>query len=274
MPCRIARARKWAVRQQMESFGHTAACFITLTYAPEFLPAGGSLVPGDLQLWLKRLRKAIAPSKVRFFACGEYGTQSWRPHYHINLFGVSGFHEIGGTAVPDLVNKTWGKGITHVGEFTKDTARYVTYYATKRMTQPTDERLKGRYPEFIRMSNRPGLGVAAMQALARRLSDDPYTVDMLGDVPFEFKEGNRSVQLDGYLISKLRDAIGFTDDFITLRKREISMELSQKVLDLWMAAPEPEKGVKTFRSVLLQDMGSKLASVETRYKIRSSKRSI
>lgn len=43
----------------------------------------------DLQLFMKRLRKQINKNyneKVRFYAIGEYGTDSLRPHWHILLF--------------------------------------------------------------------------------------------------------------------------------------------------------------------------------------------
>lgn len=36
---------------------------------------------------MKRLRKYLEPVKVRFFACGEYGDNTYRPHYHLILFG-------------------------------------------------------------------------------------------------------------------------------------------------------------------------------------------
>ena len=47
------------------------------------------LYPRDLQLFMKRLRKYISfnyNEKVRYYAIGEYGTRSLRPHWHILLF--------------------------------------------------------------------------------------------------------------------------------------------------------------------------------------------
>lgn len=44
----------------------------------------------DLQRFIKRLRKLIAKifpyEKIRYYAIGEYGTSSYRPHWHILLF--------------------------------------------------------------------------------------------------------------------------------------------------------------------------------------------
>lgn len=43
----------------------------------------------DLQLFFKRLRKyyaKITDDKIRYFACGEYGPEHFRPHFHILLY--------------------------------------------------------------------------------------------------------------------------------------------------------------------------------------------
>lgn len=43
----------------------------------------------DLQLFLKRLRKNLTKftdEKIRYYAVGEYGPQTFRPHYHLLLF--------------------------------------------------------------------------------------------------------------------------------------------------------------------------------------------
>lgn len=40
----------------------------------------------DLQLFLKRLRKYLPDYEIRYFACGEYGPDKFRPHYHLLLY--------------------------------------------------------------------------------------------------------------------------------------------------------------------------------------------
>lgn len=85
--CRLERSRKWAMRCVYEAQQYQENSFLTLTYAPEFLPEGGTLVKRDLQLFFKRLRKSFPDVKIRYFACGEYGEQFARPHYHVILFG-------------------------------------------------------------------------------------------------------------------------------------------------------------------------------------------
>lgn len=66
--CRLDRSRIWAMRCMHEASLYDENCFVTLTYSPACLPAGGSVVVEDYQKFMKRLRKAIAPRKVRFFS--------------------------------------------------------------------------------------------------------------------------------------------------------------------------------------------------------------
>ena len=85
--CRLERSRQWAVRCMHEASLHDENSFLTLTYSDENLPPGGSLHLPDFQNFMKRLRKSIAPKRVRFYHCGEYGDILSRPHYHALLFG-------------------------------------------------------------------------------------------------------------------------------------------------------------------------------------------
>ena len=91
----MERSKTWAVRCRHESLFWDHNVFVTLTYDDDHLPWHGSLVPEHLQLFVKRLRKAlsgvqVAPGSVhrpiRFFGCGEYGSTSKRAHYHLLLF--------------------------------------------------------------------------------------------------------------------------------------------------------------------------------------------
>jgi len=83
--CREQRAQHWALRCKLESLEHKHTCVTTLTYDDAHLPP--TLQRRDLQLWLKRLRK-LSKNQVKFYACGEYGEQYGRPHYHVILFGL------------------------------------------------------------------------------------------------------------------------------------------------------------------------------------------
>lgn len=87
--CRLAHSRDWATRCVHEAHMHDHNCFITLTYSPENLPEGGTLVRKHFTDFMKRLRKALSVDdiSIRFFGCGEYGSKLERPHYHAIIFG-------------------------------------------------------------------------------------------------------------------------------------------------------------------------------------------
>ena len=66
--CAVNYSNAWALRIMHEASLHRDNCVVTLTYAE----TDGHLHYRDVQLFLKRLRKAIQPIRIRFFCCGEY----------------------------------------------------------------------------------------------------------------------------------------------------------------------------------------------------------
>lgn len=213
-PCRINRRRLWAHRLDLESQMHGDSSFVTLTYDDEHLPLGGSLAPDDPQKWLKRLRKVLAPEKVRYFLAGEYGPETFRPHYHAAIFGLAASVAGGVDGCAGVVRDTWNLGNTFVGPLSRDGAMYVAGYVTKKMTQGKDKRLNGKYPEFSRMSLRPGIGAPAVPDIARVL-DTPFgmgSIDASGDVPVSLQYGRSNVPLGRYLRVKLREALGYAKE--------------------------------------------------------------
>lgn len=147
--CRSATASQWAIRCYHESTLHKNNSFLTLTYDNDNLPP--SLVPDHLALFWKRLRHQ-APG-VRYFACGEYGDNTRRPHYHALVFGadfLGGSYRLGeGLYANDTVTKIWGKGQVAIAEVNMATCCYVAGYAVKKIGDPDT---------FIRMSRQPGIG--------------------------------------------------------------------------------------------------------------------
>lgn len=174
--CRLEHSRQWAVRIVHESRLHERNSFITLTYANP--PANNSLVLEDLQKFFKRLRKHLPDVKIRYFACGEYGEQFKRPHYHACIFGWDfpdkrlhkrsrhGF-SINRSA---LLEKAWKFGYSSVADLSFESAAYVSRYCTKKITgdaalthyavfdSTTGEVFADRKREFAVMSRKPGLG--------------------------------------------------------------------------------------------------------------------
>lgn len=164
--CRLERSRQWAVRIMHEASQHADNCFLTLTYASEQLPTGGSLQLSDFQKFFKRLRKRVG-KPLRFFHCGEYGEALERPHYHVCLFGYGFPDKVPWSTTPrgdrlyvsEELAKLWPHGFSTIGELTFDSAAYTAAYCLKKITGPAAEgHYSGRSPEYVTMSRRPGLG--------------------------------------------------------------------------------------------------------------------
>ena len=171
MACRLEKSRQWADRMILELGYHEESYFITLTYDPDHVPVSFgcdedgvayldspvfTLVKKDFQDFMKRLR--YYHGQVRFYACGEYGSNTLRPHYHAIIFGLHlddlvpfGRNELGQQYfVSESLSSIWGNGFVSVAEVNWETCAYVARYVTKKLTG----RLSGVYasagvePEF------------------------------------------------------------------------------------------------------------------------------
>lgn len=136
--CRLEHARQWAVRITHEATLHRENCFVTLTYRDEELPEHNSLNYAHLQKFWKRLRKEIGP--LRYYAVGEYGDNTLRPHYHACIFGHA-FTE-GRVLLRSkptllwthpLLEEAWGHGHVSIGALTFESAQYTASYVTKKL---------------------------------------------------------------------------------------------------------------------------------------------
>lgn len=223
-PCLKVRRRTVTHRIMLESLSHKDNCFITLTYDDKHLPKGGSLAPEEIRDWLKRFRKSVEPRRIRYFCVGEYGDETWRPHYHAAIFGypkcvygLSRYSRERKECCPhcDKVRDTWGRGNVYVGSLEAKSAQYIAGYVSKKMTRFDDPRLQewmratgnNLHPEFARMSLKPGLGADYMHEIASTLLE--YDLDeRLPDVPTSLQHGRKSLPLGRYLRGKLREYVG------------------------------------------------------------------
>lgn len=181
--CRIAKSREWAARCVMESKMHKENSFITLTYSDENLPPDKSLQKQDFTKFMKRLRKNSG-EKIRYYACGEYGSLYQRPHYHACLFGYRPkdlvIHSVrNGITLyrsPEL-EKAWQyRGFVTVGDVTYESAAYCARYVLKKITGVNAESYyNGRQPEYTVMSRRPGIAGEFFE----KYSEDIYNKDFI-----------------------------------------------------------------------------------------------
>lgn len=274
-PCRINRRRQWMWRQYLESLCHEENCFVTLTYRDEDLPEGASVRPDHMSSFVKRLRERVKPTRFRFFGVGEYGDESERPHYHLSLFGLSGVTDRIGREVrfygaAGFISECWPYGNVMVAEFNELTAQYVAGYVVKKMTAKEDDRLNGRHPEFARMSLRPGLGAMAMPKIIQQLRDTGQEWILETDVPRSLKLGKRSIPLGRYLLRKLREEAGFSEEKIRKIKDEISYEQSKEMLPLLGAAIDVSP-LATAKSVYLEENTQRVRNLLSRSQIFKKK---
>lgn len=152
-PCLRRRISGWSFRLVKHSERCNSALFVTLTYDDDKVPKTKSglmtLQKTDLQKFFKRLRK-LTNEKISYYAVGEYGDKTQRPHYHIILFN----------SIPEDVESAWSIdsvsiGHCHFGSVSDASIGYTLKYCSKDKRIPMyngDDRNK----EFSIMSKKIG----------------------------------------------------------------------------------------------------------------------
>lgn len=171
--CREEQARQWAVRIAQEATLHLHNSFVTFTLDEEHIPLDHSLnYKLHMQPMWKRLRKNLGP--LRYYAVGEYGDKTQRPHYHACIFGHS-FTE--GRKIirrqptllwsNEVLEKAWGLGQVAIGTLNYETARYTASYVTKKLrTKQTYVKVDEKTGELIALEQ-PRAYMSLNPAIAR-----------------------------------------------------------------------------------------------------------
>lgn len=161
--CIANRRSVWCWRLQQEKRDSTTAYFVTLTYSDENVPVDYDtgeicLRKSDLQKWLKRVRKWY-PKKdgfnIRYFAVGEYGDNTLRPHYHVLLFNLP----LDLLHAAPFIRDSWGLGHTLIDVISDGRIAYCTKYMLKYMIteEEYDKELDTHRP-FMVCSRKPLIG--------------------------------------------------------------------------------------------------------------------
>jgi len=145
--CLATRRSDWSTRLEYEAKKWLTKKFVTLTYADAHLywrNGNSQLKKSHLQEWFKKLRKA--GYRLRYYAVGEYGSRTFRPHYHVLLFGD----------IPDsILRNKWDKGDIHIGQVTQASISYCLKYVVNSKSRAMRN---NRERPFSVMSRKPGLG--------------------------------------------------------------------------------------------------------------------
>lgn len=135
----------------------------------------GHLIKKSIQLFMKRLRKKMKKeynaNNIRFIECGEYGETNGRPHYHLIIFNcplpVETFYNPRLSWGKDyyyqntVIEDCWEYGYSNITDANWNNIAYVSRYITKKIKGDISGEhyaALGQTPEFLTMSNRPGLG--------------------------------------------------------------------------------------------------------------------
>jgi len=175
--CRLEHSRLWALRNVHESKLHDNNQYLTLTYNDDEIPTNRSLFKPHLQRFWKRLRKH--GYNIRYYACGEYGDETERPHYHAIVFNLDvpdkkyyKAHNGNKLYQSQTLNNIWSHGNVIIGNVTFESCAYVSRYIMKKWKARSQYELDKHYerinkstgeiyqiePEYQTMSRNPGIG--------------------------------------------------------------------------------------------------------------------
>lgn len=170
--CRINYTSNWALRLLYELSNNDSASFVTLTYSDEYRPY--ELRKKDLQDFFKRLRINMKRKyheftpKIRYYACGEYGSMTKREHFHAIIFGLDYSNDDHRKILIDswpwceswLFDKSRGRN-SAMQEVTPDDIAYVTGYVQKKYTgSKAEEEYGKKQPPYCTCSQGLGLDFA------------------------------------------------------------------------------------------------------------------
>ena len=244
--CKSARATQWAHRCSHEASRTPYNTFLTLTYDDKHLPTEGYLDARALTLFIKRLRqrrtrdsgtiRSDSGTNIRYFACGEYGTQTERPHYHALLFNCAfpKTEKVGKDLyATDILRELWPYGDHRFGDATPAAANYIAQYSLKKQRasykwRDSDGGYMGhayidedgvehlKPPPFLRMSLKPAIGTEWLKEYATDLQHG-YLV-----------ENGRKFPIPRTYKQKLRELYPHLAEDIDIRSAKHRQELPQE----------------------------------------------
>lgn len=172
LSCKMENARQWALRSQLEIESNPGNnWFITLTYNNQNVPMNKNnsltLKDDDLSNFINTLRVSMfrkKKKKFKYLAGSEYGSRTFRPHYHLCIFSLELDDLVPTGKKNDMgqpyfsskyIEQIWGKGNVIIGEVNYESAGYVARYTFKKQTKMDYKKLEIE-PEKLRMSK--GIG--------------------------------------------------------------------------------------------------------------------
>lgn len=216
--CRLDYSRMWANRITLEAkdWKPETCWFITITYNNENIPTktikniktndikiSTTLDKNDLRLFIMRLRRhyeyTYNHQGIRYYACGEYGETTNRPHYHICFFNLPIFTELKEIKKNELgqmiwtndeIQKIWGKGFIAIAHQSWETAAYTARYMLKKQKGKDAKwyyESEGKIPEFTTMSTHPGIAKNYYDTNKKKIYENDEIIIAKGEKTLKIK---------------------------------------------------------------------------------------
>lgn len=162
--CLHTKRLQWVYRMEEESRFSDITSYVTFTYDDAHLVWGEhapSLDSNDFSKFLARLKRKLKKYGIhtRYYGNGEYGDNSLRPHYHLNMFfKIENYDENNYLKyldkIGEIINQLWIKG-----NICMDTANFATmYYVAKYTTKICGNTPSGSEQPRVLCSKHPYIG--------------------------------------------------------------------------------------------------------------------
>lgn len=150
--CLKRKRNDWITRFCEEMKKHDFCQFITLTYDDDHLPLSlcdaPTLDKRHLQAFFKALRKEV---DIKYYAIGEYGPNTFRPHYHALIWSDIDHHDM-----YDFAAEIWHHGNIKISPVVAAQLGYVANYHIVANSLKDWLQAEARAPEFTLSSKHLG----------------------------------------------------------------------------------------------------------------------
>lgn len=236
--CRINYTSMWTLRCLYELADWDCASFITLTYDDLHIPKDMSLKPDDLKNFWKLLRENLYKEygvrrKIKYYACGEYGEKTKRPHYHAIVFGLDSYSDKDRQILSDtwkncepwLFDKNRGDNSAMLPVCREDIAYTCGYVQKKLNGEMASKEYGDNIRPFSRSSQKLGLNFAIANS------------DRLKSNGFTYLNGHK-IAVPRYF----REKLGVTqEELLSLKSKKTVADYENENNALWKLFEEEQK---------------------------------
>lgn len=255
--CQNNRRSSWVLRNRYQNLHSESSIFVTLTYSDENIPLTKNqeftLDYEDVKKFMKRLRKKFPDSSLKYFLCGEYGSHTFRPHYHAIIYNLplltngKDFIEYYNKIIAD----TWSLG--HVTSSVVTDARIG--YITKYIIKSDEDRKKYQESEIKHPKLLVSRGIG--EGLEARVSSQSGTLRFFG----------RSYCVPRYVADKFEEACSGRAAEFKRNRAEFARQRSKTILDRLLR----KKGERAFRDTKSDYISEQLAADRLLNRCKSQK---